>query len=97
MLQAQLLEGPPFDWLAFEQNGLAAAEVDFGWGKFLQALVIALRWAVIGEQPRPVHDFGFFDTRPIKRKPQYFGHVLGAHRRKKLPRDDVAQKVFEER
>jgi hypothetical protein len=42
VLQPSLLYGLAFDLLPFQQDGLAASEVDIGGGEIAQALVIAL-------------------------------------------------------
>ena len=41
MLQASLLDGLSFDPFSRQEDGLAAAEVDVGRGKIVEALVIA--------------------------------------------------------
>lgn len=49
MDQAALLDSLPLDAFTVEQDGLAAAGVDIGWGKVAQALVIALMVVVVDE------------------------------------------------
>ena len=47
MLQAAIGDGLAFDPFAFEQNGLAAFEVDVGWGEIAEALVVAAMVVVL--------------------------------------------------
>ena len=49
MKQASRFDGLPFDAFSFLQDGLTAPEVDVGWRKILQALVIATMVVVIDE------------------------------------------------
>src|SRR5262245_53043732 len=49
MLQASIGDGLAFDPFAFEQNGLAAFEVDVGWGEIAEALVVAAMVVVLDE------------------------------------------------
>jgi hypothetical protein len=42
VLQTPQFHRPPFDFLAFEQDGLTAPSVDTCWGEVVQAFVIAL-------------------------------------------------------
>jgi len=41
MHQAAVLDGFALDALAFQQDGLAPAEIDIRWGQIVQALVVA--------------------------------------------------------
>jgi hypothetical protein len=47
--QASLLDGLSLDAFAFEQDGLAAAEIDVGRGEVTQALVVALV-VIVGDE-----------------------------------------------
>ena len=49
MLQAPVGQGLSLDPFAFGQDGLAAAEVDVGWGEIVQALVGAAVVVVLDE------------------------------------------------
>ena len=49
MLQAPVFDGPSFDLLPFQQNGLASPEVDIGRCQIVQALVMALMIVVRDE------------------------------------------------
>ena len=49
MKQASRFDGLPFDPFSLLQDGLTAPEVDVGWRKILQALVIATMVVVIDE------------------------------------------------
>lgn len=49
MVQAALSDGVSFDPFAFEQDGLAASEVDVGWGKIVEALVVSAMVVVLDE------------------------------------------------
>src|SRR5262245_26780523 len=49
MLQAAIGDGLAFDPFAFEQNGLAAFEVDVGWSEIAEALVVAAMVVVLDE------------------------------------------------
>ena len=50
MLQAPLFHGPPFGFLAFEQDGLSASGVDVGRCEIFQALMVALMVVVTDER-----------------------------------------------
>ena len=49
MLQAAIGDGLAFDPFAFEQDGLAASEVDVGRGEIAEALVVAAMVVVLDE------------------------------------------------
>ena len=49
VVQAALSDGVSFDPFAFEQDGLAASEVDVGWGKIVEALVVSAMVVVLDE------------------------------------------------
>lgn len=49
MLHAIVLDGPPFDRLAFQQNGLSTSGVDVDGHEVLQALMVAVAIAVADE------------------------------------------------
>lgn len=49
MVQAALSDGVSFDPFAFEQDGLAASEVDVGWGKIVEASVVSAMVVVLDE------------------------------------------------
>ncbi len=49
MLQAPMLDGLAFDLLPFDQDGLAAPEVDVGGGEVAEALVVA-PMIVVGDE-----------------------------------------------
>jgi hypothetical protein len=49
VLQAPQFHRPPFDFLTFEQDGLAAARIDICRSEIVQALVIALVVVVADE------------------------------------------------
>jgi hypothetical protein len=47
MVQAALFDGVSFDPFAFEQDGLAASEVDVGRGEIIEALVVSAMVVVL--------------------------------------------------
>ena len=49
MVQAALFYGFSFDPFAFEQNGLAASEVDVGGREIVEALVVSAMVVVLDE------------------------------------------------
>ena len=49
MLQAAIGDGLAFDPFAFEENGLAAPDVDVGRGEIAEALMVAARIVVLDE------------------------------------------------
>lgn len=55
MVQATLFDGVAFDPFAFEQDGLAAPEVDVGRGEIVEALVVSAMVVVLDEG----YDLGF--------------------------------------
>ncbi len=56
MKQASRFDGLPFDPFSLLQDGLTAPEVDVGWRKILQALVIATMVVVIDEGINLLHE-----------------------------------------
>ena len=59
MLQAPQFDGPSLDPFSLQQDGLAAPEVDVGWGEIVEALVVAPMIVVVDEGG----DLGFEITR----------------------------------
>lgn len=49
MVQAALFDGVSFDPFAFDEDGLAACEVDVGWGEIVEALVVSAMVVVLDE------------------------------------------------
>lgn len=46
VVQAALSDGVSFDPFTFEQDGLAASEVDVGWGEIVEAFVVSMALTV---------------------------------------------------
>ena len=49
VVQAALLDGVSFDPFTFEQDGVAASEVDVGRGKIVEALVVSAMIVMLNE------------------------------------------------
>ncbi len=49
MVQAALSDGVAFNPFAFEQDGLAAPEIDVGWGEIVEAFVVSTMIVILDE------------------------------------------------